>query len=109
MDPCPDNSTECLLRAILEANSGYNWNPLSVGITAAIGVLALIIAILTVFQGALAAGPGRLKAGRSAIGNWASYSKFKFSWTEFRFRSTAYVPFLSEKSTEQGFGGPFFG
>src|SRR5271170_3257770 len=96
MDPCPDNSTECLLRAILEANSGYNWNPLNVGITAAIGVLALVIAILTVFQGALAAGPGRLKSGMSAIGRWSKFTSIYFNWTEFRFRSTAHVPFLTD-------------
>jgi hypothetical protein len=58
MTTCPDNSTECLLRAILEANSGYNWNPITFAFTAAIGALALIIAILTIFQGALAARPG---------------------------------------------------
>ena len=79
---------------MLDANNGYNWNPASVGVTATIGVLALIFAMLTVFQAALAAGPGRLKAGREAIGIWAKYTVTKMHWTEFRFRTTAYVPLL---------------
>ncbi len=91
---CPDNSTQCLLRAILEANSGYNWNPITFAVTAAIGVLALIIAVLTVFQGALAAGPGRLKASKTALGPYAAFTKSHFSWTELRVRTVAKVPFM---------------
>jgi hypothetical protein len=55
---CPDNSTECLLRAILNAqpSPGFDWNPLNFAFTAAIGVLALAVAITTVFQGFLSAG-----------------------------------------------------
>lgn len=66
------------------------------GDTCAIGVLALIIAIVTVFQGVLAQGPGRLKASRAAIGPWARRTVTKLSLGEFRFRRTAYVPFLRE-------------
>ena len=69
---------------------------MSVGITAAIGVLALVIAILTVFQGILAQGPGRLKSSRAAIGPWAARTITKLNLGEFRFRSTAYVPYLRE-------------
>lgn len=76
--------------------SSYNWDPLSFGVTAAIGVLALIVALTTVFQGTLAAGPGRLKASRSAIGAWANFTETRFSWTEIRIRSTAFVPFVDE-------------
>lgn len=59
MVECPENTvntTECLLRAILEAQSGFDWDPLNFAFTAAIGVLALIVAAITVFQGLLTAG-----------------------------------------------------
>lgn len=36
--------------------------------TAALSILAFIIAIVTLIEGLLAAGPGRLKASRSAVG-----------------------------------------
>jgi hypothetical protein len=38
---CPDNATDCLLRAILESTSSscFNWDLLSFFFTAAIGVL----------------------------------------------------------------------
>ncbi|KAK5116254.1 hypothetical protein LTR62_008581 [Meristemomyces frigidus] len=100
MATCPDNSTECLLRALLDANSGFNWNPLNFAFTAAIGALALIIACTTVFQGLLAAGPGRLKANKSAIGEFAKGTKTRFDWTEFALRSTAYVPVLRLRDLE---------
>ncbi|KAL2069459.1 hypothetical protein VTL71DRAFT_14138 [Oculimacula yallundae] len=91
---CPDNSTECLLRALLEAQSSFNWDPLSFAFTAAIGVLAVIVAGITVFQGLLSAGPGRLKASKAAIGTFAVNTKTKFHWDELRYRTTARVPFI---------------
>jgi hypothetical protein len=59
----PDNSTECLLRAILNAQPppAYDWSPPNFAFTAAIGVVALAIAITTVF---LNAGPGNLEGLR---------------------------------------------
>ncbi|KAF3932067.1 hypothetical protein ABW20_dc0105356 [Dactylellina cionopaga] len=95
---CPDNSTECLLRAVIDGQNGYNWDPISVALTAVIGVLALIVAVLTVFQGALAAGPGRLKASQPAIGWDSQFSKSTFSTVEMRVRSIAYTPFLDSLS-----------
>lgn len=93
---CPDNSTDCLLRAILAAQpSGFNWDPLSFAFTAAIGALALIVAGVTVFQGLLSAGPGRLKASKAAIGSYAAKTKTRFCWDELRYQTTARVPFIS--------------
>lgn len=66
MTTCPDDSTECLLRAILDAQSGYNWDPLNFAFTAAIGFLALVLAVVIVFQGLLSAGTGRIKASKEA-------------------------------------------
>lgn len=61
----------------------------------AIGVLALIVAATTVFQGALSAGPGRLKASSRAIGPvYYLKTKTDFSWTELRFRTTAQIPYI---------------
>lgn len=65
------------------------------GATVAIGVLALIVAATTVFQGALSAGPGRLKASSRAIGPiYYLKTKTDFSWTELRFRTTAWIPYI---------------
>ena len=61
----------------------------------AIGILALTVATMTVFQGALSAGPGRLKASSRAIGpHYHQKAKTEFSWTELRFRTTAWVPYI---------------
>lgn len=61
----------------------------------AIGILALIVAATTVFQGALSAGPGRLKASSRAIGPvYYLKTKTDFSWTELRFRTTAWIPYI---------------
>lgn len=97
---CPaDNSTEaiaCLLRLVADnTQPDWNWDPLSFGVTAAIGVLALIVAGITVFQGLLAAGPGRIKASRPAIGPFAIHSRSVFDRTELALRTTARVPLIT--------------
>ncbi|PGH05250.1 hypothetical protein AJ79_06861 [Helicocarpus griseus UAMH5409] len=105
MEVCPDNSTECLLRALLNAQdqnayfepSQYNWEPLTFAFTVAIGVLAFVIAATTVFQGVLSAAPGRLKASREAIGDFAKYTESRVNLREFRVRTKAFVPFLDEQ------------
>ena len=118
MDPCPDNSTECLLRAILNAQgyitsirprcnafisisyqannvrSDSKWDAASFGVTLAIGILALVVACLTIFQSVLAAGPGRLKASRNAIGPYSSLTRTEFSRSELRVFTTALVPLI---------------
>lgn len=106
----PSNATECLLRALLdEANatrallhdirhssSAFNWDPLNFAFTAAIGALALLIACITVFQGLLAAGPGRIKASKVAIGPFARGSRSRFDFTEIGLRTVAFVPALNQ-------------
>lgn len=98
--PCPaDNSSEaiaCLLRQICaNTQSNWDWDPLNFAITAAIGVLALIVACVTVFQGLLAAGPGRLKASNLAIGPFSIHSRSRFDRTEIALRTTARVPLIT--------------
>ncbi|KIW13255.1 hypothetical protein PV08_08442 [Exophiala spinifera] len=109
MSICPDNSTECLLRAlvsevnasralledILDSTSHFNWDPLNFAFTAAIGALALIIACITVFQSLLAAGPGRIKASKLAIGPYAASAKSRFDYTELSLRTVVYVPSIN--------------
>ncbi|KIW52480.1 hypothetical protein PV05_08114 [Exophiala xenobiotica] len=112
MSICPDNSTECLLRALvtevnasralleelLEATSKFNWDPLNFAFTAAIGALALLIACITVFQGLLTAGPGRIKASKLAIGPYAKRSKSRFDFTELSLRTVVFVPSIGSEN-----------
>lgn len=92
MSICPDNSTECLLRSLLDAQPAFNWDPITFAFTAAIGIVAVAVAVTAVFQGVLAAGPGRLKASEGAIGPWSSLNKIHFDWRDFRYRTVAQVP-----------------
>ena len=92
---CPTNDTDCLLRALVDANSGYNWNPLNFAFTAALSILGFVVAIVTLIQGLLAAGPGRLKASRSAVGfAYSQKALTRFDRTELRFRTLVRVPVL---------------
>jgi hypothetical protein len=92
---CPANSTDCLLRALIDANSGYNWNPLNFAFTAALSILGFVVATVTLISGLLAAGPGRLKASRSAVGYaYSQKSHTRFDRTELRFRTLVRVPVL---------------
>jgi hypothetical protein len=94
-DRCTPNSTDCLLRALVDLNSGYNWNPLNFAFTAALSVLGFIVATVTLIQGLLAAGPGRLKASRSALGPaYSQKAHTRFDRTELRFRTLVRVPVL---------------
>jgi hypothetical protein len=94
-DQCPPNSTDCLLRALVDLNSGYNWNPLNFAFTAALSILGFIVATVTLIQGLLAAGPGRLKASRSALGQaYSQKAQTRFDRTELRFRTLVRVPVL---------------
>ena len=98
MPPCPNNATDCLLRKLIDAQNHNTWDPLNFAFTAILGILAVIVAIVTLFQTLLAAGPGRLKASRGAIGlKFNRSAKTRFSWTEFRMRTTVLVPELDLK------------
>lgn len=92
---CPTNSTDCLLRALVDANSGYNWNPLNFAFTAALSILGFVVATGALLQSLLAAGPGRLKASRSAVGYaYSQQARTRFDRTELRFRTLTRVPVL---------------
>lgn len=102
---CLLNTTECVLETITsilseiqEQNNEYNWDPLTFGFTAIIGVIAIVFAALTAFQAFLAAGPGRTKSGAYAIGPWSRRNYRKFDWAEMRFRTTSSTPILTAES-----------
>lgn len=102
---CLLNTTECVLETITsilseiqEQNNEYNWDPLTFGFTAIIGVIAIVFAALTAFQAFLAAGPGRTKSGAYAIGPWSRRNYRKFDWTEMRFRTTSSTPIPTAES-----------
>ena len=100
LSSCPTgNSTEtilCLLSLISDnTQPGWDWNPLNFSVTLCIGILALIVAVITVFQGLLAAGPGRLKASNMAIGVFSIHSRSRFDRTEIALRTTARVPLIT--------------
>jgi hypothetical protein len=86
-----------LLQSINAQQNTYNWNPLLFGFTAGIGVLALGFTIMTIFLSVLAAGPGRLKASRTAIGLWERRKRLVPDWRELRLRTIASTPFLTRE------------
>lgn len=116
---CRDiNTTECILKhlkiissAQQEQQDEYNWDPVSVAVTAVIGVVALFFAALTIGQALLTAANGRLKASPYAIGPWSKMSKIRLSWSEMRPQTVAYTPVIfindfmdkSEKSGNEEF------
>lgn len=111
MDPgttCPEsspiNTTDCLLRAVLhtlqqlqekDANDDFNWDPLSFVVTVVIGVVALLFAATTIFQGVLTTSPGRRKCSYEAIGPWSALTRRRWNWSELRRDSIAYTPLIT--------------
>jgi hypothetical protein len=79
MATCTDNSTECLLQKVVaaldQANSGYNWNPVTFAVTVVIGVIALWLALLPVLQGILY--PPDLPMAASMSGELESEVRFR--------------------------------
>ena len=96
---CPDNSTECLLKVLVEDSSQLNWNPLNFAFTAILSILAPGLALASLLQAFLASGPGHLKASQDAIGKYyARRSNTKFNTTELRFPTTVEVPTIDGDS-----------
>lgn len=101
---CPENenSTDCLLRVLLQAFGNqttteagkFNWDPITFGFTVPIAFIAALFALIAVFQAVLSAGPGRRKSNRNAIGNWSEYTTRQWSWTEMTSLSIARTPIL---------------
>ncbi|KAF4456689.1 hypothetical protein F53441_1245 [Fusarium austroafricanum] len=102
---CPENgnSTDCLLRQVLQAlerqkidkDSEYNWNPINFGFTVPIGIFAAIFALIASYQAILAAGVGRRKCNRKAIGKWGTMTRRRWSLHELQQLSIATTPILT--------------
>ncbi|SPJ78869.1 uncharacterized protein FTOL_07260 [Fusarium torulosum] len=95
------NATECLLRVtasildqLREESREFNWDPASFVVTLVIGIIAAAFAFFAIIQGFLAAGPGRHKCSKYAIGTWARLSERHFDWSELRYRSIAQTPVI---------------
>lgn len=102
--PCPENqnSTDCLLKALLDAvgqqgkaeDAEFNWDPLSFGFTAPVGILAALFTFMTVVQMIVSSGPGRRRSDKQVIGRWASRKKTRLSWSEMRLLTIVPTPVL---------------
>uniref|UniRef100_A0A0D2YHY0 Uncharacterized protein n=1 Tax=Fusarium oxysporum (strain Fo5176) TaxID=660025 RepID=A0A0D2YHY0_FUSOF len=97
------NATECLLRVTVsileqlkEDSSAFNWDPASFVVTLVIGIIAAAFAFFAIIQGFLAAGPGRHKCSKYAIGTWARLSKRNFDCCSCGSRSTAQQDAISD-------------
>lgn len=97
MDSCAHNTTtDCLLQQLVDHSQGFDWNPLNFAFTALLSILGLLVAVIALFQALLAAGPGRLKASQSAIGEYYNASaRTRFDWHELRLRTTVDVPIIT--------------
>ncbi|EXF82649.1 hypothetical protein CFIO01_10782 [Colletotrichum fioriniae PJ7] len=108
---CPENqnSTDCLLRALLNVlaeqkqapHEGIDWDPITFGFTLLIGLVASMIALATVFQAVLAGGKGGRRANSRAIGRWSKYTTRKWRFSEMSWSYTAYTPVLRLSSLER--------
>lgn len=105
---CPEdsNSTECLLRTLLEFlkiqqesdDTDIDWDPISFAFTLLIGLLAIFFAVATVLQAIFAAGKGRRRTSHLAIGQWSQKTTRRWDWSEMNFHFTATTPILREAS-----------
>jgi len=101
---CPghENLTECLLRQVLQTlgdrnaadDAKYDWDPVTFAFTLPIGLFAAIFALVTIYQAILAAGSGRRKSNRLAIGRWAGKTRTEWSWNNLSRLSIATTPVL---------------
>lgn len=102
------NSTEHILRrveAILEEvrkeNDEFKWDFPSFVVTLVIGLIAAAFAGLAIVQALLAAGTGRFKSGKYAIGPWSELTRRSF-WSDLRVRTTSETPVITFESAEWG-------
>ncbi|KAH7310859.1 hypothetical protein B0I35DRAFT_439810 [Stachybotrys elegans] len=100
---CPEdgNSTDCLLRLVLrrleansEENGNFNWDPITFAFTVPISIFAATFALITIYQAILAAGPGRRKSNRRAIGSWADETRREWNWHDLNRLTIATTPVL---------------
>ncbi|KAH7174428.1 uncharacterized protein B0J16DRAFT_417936, partial [Fusarium flagelliforme] len=97
------NSTDCLLRAIInflqdaqkKNEAEFEWDPITFGFTVSIALIAAGFALITIVQAVLAAGPGRRKSNSEAIGKWAKYTKRKWQFWDVGYLHISKTPILT--------------
>lgn len=107
---CPEdsNSTDCLLRTLLQLLKEYreadsaaiDWDPISFAFTLLIGLVAILFALATVIQAIFAAGKGHRRTNHLAIGKWNVETKREWDWSEMNFRYIVTTPILHEDSLQ---------
>ncbi|KAF7536877.1 hypothetical protein G7054_g4145 [Neopestalotiopsis clavispora] len=99
------NATEYLLGELLKVikdkiatdDSTTDWDPITFAFTVPVGVfgiLATLLAFVTIVQGIFAASPGRRKSSRRVIGKWADIRWTNFHWDELRTTTFVKTPIL---------------
>jgi hypothetical protein len=85
------NTTECVLKYLKSIaqcqkvqTDDFNWDPISVYITAAICGIALCLAMVTIGHAVFSSAHGRFNASQYAIGSWHRMSNSYLNWTEMR-------------------------
>ena len=109
VDIYPDNSTACLLRALLadnttreilqsvnDASNEYNWCSITFGPppSTTLWLSASLHTLLhgsTLFRQLVAAGPGRIKSGPAAMGRWSRFRRTRVDLSELRLRTVSYT------------------
>lgn len=97
------NSTDCLLRAIIDFledtqkknEAEFEWDPITFGFTVSIALIAAGFALITIVQAVLVAGPGRRKSNSEAIGKWSKYTKKKWQFWDLGYLHVAKTPVLT--------------
>ncbi|KAI0812932.1 hypothetical protein GGR55DRAFT_703640 [Xylaria sp. FL0064] len=102
---CPEdaNSTDCLLRVLLDFlekkakdnDEKFDWDPVTFGFTAPVGILAAVFGLISIIVATIAAGPGRRKSSALAIGEWSTLTSRKWDWSGLTWESTAATPLLT--------------
>lgn len=99
------NATEYLLGELLKVikdkiatdDSTTDWDPITFAFTVPVGVfgiLATLLAFVTIVQGIFAASPRRRKSSRRVIGKWADTRWTNFHWDELRTTTFVKTPIL---------------
>ncbi|KAF3012859.1 hypothetical protein E8E14_010867 [Neopestalotiopsis sp. 37M] len=103
------NATEYLLSELLDVvkdkiatdESATDWDPITFAFTVPVGIfgiLATLLAFVTIVQGIFAVSPGRRKSSRRVIGKWADKRWTTFQWGELRTTTFVTTPILRADS-----------
>ncbi|KAF4778850.1 hypothetical protein HER10_EVM0011469 [Colletotrichum scovillei] len=100
---CPQdsNSTDCLLRNLVQILNGaqksddskYDWDPITFAFTVIVGAVALLFALVPIVQTIIAPGQGSRTTNRLAIGEkWSKESSRQWNWRQWTYEYTVITP-----------------